>query len=119
MRDSLQLTPLMIRSCYDFLNTTEPFLEWNLPDSDDIIFRVGKDASCYGWHLLRNGRHTIVVSSATVGHTLQLVTTVSHEMIHIHEHIAKTATRGVKHNRAFAKYSAIVARIHGFDPKGF
>jgi hypothetical protein len=116
---TLKLTPDILRHAYEFLNSCEPFCRWNLPDSEDIIFHVAKSKNHHGWHNVRRGRHTIAISSAGVGHTLSLMATMAHEMIHLHETVAKLTPSNVQHGAAFKKLAARVCKIHGFDPKTF
>lgn len=117
---TLPLTADTLRAAYDYLNTTPPFNRWNLPDGEDVNFKVAKDPHNYAWHDKRKGkRHLLVVSQANVGHTQTLLESVAHEMIHVHEEHAGAGTRGVEHSRAFGKWAGQVCKIHGFDPKRF
>jgi hypothetical protein len=111
------VTPDILRACYNFLNETLPFNRWNLPDGDDVEFRVVRDPGLFGWYLLESGKHIIAVSSATVGHTDTLIRTMAHEMVHAHEHSVGPCKKG--HSRAFWAYAKQVCNAHGFDPKAF
>lgn len=106
-----------LRTAYDFLSESPPFNRWNLPDSDDVTFRVVRSKTNYGWHQFDGRRHTIAISSVTVRNTPVLVTTMAHEMIHVHE-CATCRPRG-EHSKAFRKWAAQVCRAHGFEPKEF
>ncbi len=116
---TLPLTPDTLRQAYDLLNTTPPFSRWNLPDADDITFKVVRDKTVAGWHTRVGGKHTIAISASCVGHTARLVETMAHEMIHVHEENARACREDVAHSAAFMKWAALVCKIHGFDPKGF
>ena len=106
-----------LRACYDFLNETLPFSRWNLPDGEDVEFRVVRDPSLFGWDLLENGRHINGISSTTVGHTDTLIRTMAHELVHLHEHHSGPCRKG--HSRAFRAYAKQVCKHHGFDPRAF
>lgn len=114
---TLPFTPDMLRAAYDFLNETPPFIRWNLPDSDDMQFRVAEDTAHHGW--LLSGRRkipVIAVSRSTIGHTYNLLVTVAHEMVHLHQHRAKLP---LTHGAGWKRLVAQVCRYHGFDPKMF
>jgi hypothetical protein len=117
---SLPLTKENLAACYDYLCTTQPFSEWNMPDSEDVKFRVVKSGDVRGWYLLEHdGSHTIAISSRCIGRTQSLVETMAHEMIHLHQGDVKMDSPGAQHNRAFWKLADIVCEAHGFDPKLF
>lgn len=114
---TIKLTPDVIRAAYDYLNATDPFLKWNLPDSDDLSFAVASDKNNHGWLTTRRGkRPRLTISRAVVGHTLSLITTVAHEMIHLHQYLTGMPQT---HGPAFDRLKARVCKIHGFDPKAF
>jgi hypothetical protein len=108
-----------LRSTYAFLCETPPFSRWNLPDADDVDFQVARSKAHYGWHTFDGRKHAIAISSATVRCTATLVTTMAHEMIHVHERQARACKPGVQHTAAFKKWAAQVCRAHGFEIKGF
>ena len=113
----MTLSKETLRACYDFLNETGPFNRWNLPDGEDVEFRVVRDPSLFGWYLLENGRHIIGISSTTVGHTDTLIRTMAHELVHLHEHNSGPCRKG--HSRTFRAYAKQVCAAHGFDPRAF
>lgn len=115
----LPLTKHVLRTCYDFLATTEPFVKWNLPDGEDVVFRTGRDQSCQGWHEMREGKHIIYISAARIGRTHALVEVMAHEMIHLYEREANFDRPNVEHSAAFRKLAARVCKVHGFDPQLF
>lgn len=116
---TLRLTSETLAAAYDYLATTEPFRKWNLPDSDDVVFRVVKDPTRRGFYR-RDGynRPSISVSSAAIGHSSSLIEVMAHEMIHLHEDATGMATAS-EHSAAYRKMAAVVCKIHGFDPKLF
>ncbi len=116
----LPLTPEMLRAGYDFLCATAPFKSWNLPDGEDINFVVikGRDTDARIW--FENKRPHIGISSARNGHTITVLSSIAHEVIHLHEDRCKIRHRGANHHSlAFRKWAAEVCAIHGFDPKLF
>ena len=115
---SLNLTPEILRAAYDFLCTTQPFSRWNMPDGEDVRFYVIRNRHVHGWYQKSPHAHEIAISSATVGHTAVLMTTMAHEMIHLHEKHNSVQGHG-EHSAAFKKYAERVSKIHGFDPKAF
>lgn len=118
---SLPLTPEVLAAAYDYLVTTQPFANWNLPDSDDIKFRVIRSRKVFAQYIY-DGGHTIEVSSGTVGHTKTLMETMAHELVHLHLRITGMESRSKSedvHNMPFRKLAAKVCATHGFDPKAF
>lgn len=114
---TLPLTAAIVRAAYDFLVETPPFDRWNLPDSDDLVFRAARDSGSHGWLTTkRNKKPELVVSRAIVGHTTTLLATVAHEMIHLHQY--RTGMPQT-HGEAFERLKAQVCKRHGFDPKSF
>lgn len=118
---TLLLTKEVLAAAYDFLSLTEPFRKWNLPDSEDVMFKVTKAKSHFAQYVW-DGSHCIEVSSACVGHTSTLMETMAHELIHLHLRLTGMESRSDNpnvHNAAFRKLAALVCGCHGFDPKGF
>lgn len=117
----LPLTPDVLASAYDYLVSTEPFCRWNLPDSEDIKFRVTRAKDCYAaYHY--DGGHTIDVSSSAVGQTDTLMQVMGHEMTHLHLRITGMESRSDNpnvHNGAFRKLAARICQTHGWDLKAF
>jgi hypothetical protein len=109
---TLPLTPEMLRAAYDYLRVSAPYDAWNLPDGDEVVFRVGRSHDTRGWYKLEKGRHVITVSARCIGRTDSLMAVMAHEMVHLE-------TPGAQHNAAFNKLAAKVCRLHGFDPKLF
>lgn len=118
-RTGLTLTPEIIARAYDYLNATEPFIRWNLPDSETLTFKVANAPDLRGWHTFDGERHVIHISRRTIVRTLSLMSTVAHEMIHVQEnHNIGCKGRG-EHSAAFNKWAEQVCREHGFDPALF
>lgn len=115
----LPLNHEILASAYDYLRTTPPFRDWNLPESEDVRFVVIRSEDTAGWHAIRNGRDVIGISSKCIGRTSSLMEVMAHEMLHLHQRKVAMETRGVIHNTAFKKLGAKVSAIHGFDPMLF
>lgn len=113
------IVPEMIRASYDLLCATPPFDRWNLPDSDEIIFKVNKTSALYAWQTFDGDRHTIGVSTARVGSVDVLNRCVAHEMIHVHEANVRLDRNDIEHSAAWKKWADQVCSIHGFDRKAF
>jgi hypothetical protein len=119
---SLPMTPESLAAAYDYLKTTPPFSKWNLPDSEDVLFKVGKYRTDYASYRWDGKQHTISMSANAIGHTVTLFRYLAHEMIHLHlEETGMESRTGGKdtHNAAFRKFAASVCRYHGFDVKAF
>lgn len=116
---TLALTTDTLRTAYEFLSTTPPFRDWNLPDGDDVRFRVVRNSREFAWHNVKDGQHIIAVSERLVGHTSTLLMTMAHEIIHLHQAHCGMETPGNDHNEAFGLLAEDVCRHHGFDPKAF
>ena len=120
---SLTLTPNMLAAAYDYLCETEPFSKWNLPDSEDVVFKVSKKQKEFGcYYLNADSKHTIEASCRSISHTETLMKLMSHEMIHLYlEKMGweSKSTDANTHNAAFRRFAAQVCRFHGFDQKAF
>lgn len=116
----LPLTVDMLRAAYDYLCTTPPFAKWNLPDGEDVKFRVGKTANLCAWveKISRKPHYTIVISQAKTSQTVSLMQHMAHEMIHVHLYMVGAETGG-EHNAAFRKLAVQVCKYHGFDLRLF
>jgi hypothetical protein len=117
---TLPLTPDILRTSYNYLSTTPPFDKWNLPDGDDIVFKVVTSIKLRGWYEIDkdNKRHTIAISSRYIGRTDSLMEVMAHEMIHLHQEHSGCNDRG-EHGRAFDKLAKKVCDTHGWDLKQF
>jgi len=115
---SLPLTPDLARCAYDLLCETPPFNRWNLPDGHDVAFHIVRSRQHYGRHWL-DGKHHMELSAGLIGTLDVLLSTVGHEMIHIHEARSGTAKAGVDHGAAFRKWAAQVCKSHLWDLKNF
>lgn len=116
---ALILTPEILRATYDLLTITEPFCKWNLPDGEDVKFKVVKNRKLCGWHEKFRKTHTICISQVFHGRMQPLLETMAHEMVHVHQWRHASLARGAEHGVSFKRYAAQVCKIHGFDLKLF
>lgn len=117
----IPLTPEVLAAAYDYLCTTPPFVDWNLPDSEDVTFRVIRSRKVFAQYIY-DGDHTIEVSSAMVGQTKTLMETMAHELIHVHLRLTGMESKSGNpntHNMPFRKLAAKVCAVHGWDVKAF
>jgi len=114
---TLRLTPDILASAYDFLRTTPPFKSWRLPEADDVAFHVVRDPAIYAdFGVDDDGGPLIRVSLAKNGHTVTLLQSMAHEMIHLRQF--QTGDKET-HGPRFQKVAAKVCAVHGFDHKTF
>jgi hypothetical protein len=116
---SLPLTCETLAAAYDYLRTTPPFHRWNLPESEDIAWRVIKSRTLFGWYDCIDGQHIIAISEYTVGSTDMLMRVMAHEMVHLYEKEVRIDHHETQHTAAFVKLGQQVSRVHCFDPKAF
>jgi hypothetical protein len=119
---TLPLTTEMMAAGYDYLATTPPFSGWNLPDAEDVVFKLSRGEREFGFYRWDGERHTITASVKAIGYTVTLMRFLSHEMIHLY--LEKMGWESVgggpnTHNAAFRKFAVQVCKYHGFDPKAF
>jgi hypothetical protein len=79
--DSKIVSKKSILLAYQMLRGMEPFCDWKLPTT--IQTKVVNDSTMYG--CFEDDPHTITISAARVWDVNQLVATVAHEMIHLHQ----------------------------------
>jgi hypothetical protein len=117
---TLPLTPDIIEAAYEFLRVTPPFKGWRLPPGDDVVFHVcGSKWMGYYCREIATGLHHISLSAKRVGHTNTVFHVMAHEMIHLHQAVAKTETANTEHNAEFNRLARQVCRLHGWDWKEF
>lgn len=118
-----KLTPGLLRVNYDMNRHTAPFDRWNLPDPEDVVFKVTRSRRTAGYHTtyIADGRHEIGISERCCGSLYTLTRIMQHEMVHAHQKntVPKTETPGVEHNAAFRRESDKVCAIHGWDRMEF
>lgn len=118
---TLPLSKEILAAAYDFLAVTPPFNKWNMPPSDEIGFKVSRSRSRFGFYRWDGTRHTITISSNSVAYSGTLMSTLSHEMIHLHlEELGMDGRGGTNtHTGAFRSLAEEVCKYHGFDHKAF
>lgn len=113
------LTPTILAKSYDLLRSTPPFDKWNLPEPEDITFKVRNVPHLRGQYVRYvGGKHEIMMSSANIDTLQWLTMTMGHEMIHLHQGETGMETKA-QHNTAFKKLAERVSRIHTWDRKMF
>jgi len=115
---TLRLTPDLLAAGYDYLRQTEPFKGWRLPEAEGIGFAVIADHKVYADFGTLNDTPIIRVSTAKNGHTLTILATLGHEMVHLYQWL-HGLDRGGEHNADFWKRAKRVCQAHGFDPRTF
>jgi hypothetical protein len=108
----LPLSPDLLAHIYDYLTCLPPFDKLNMPPSDDIKFRVMKSKRIFARYIMDGGTHRIDFSSGLVGSHAVIISTMSHEMIHLH--LAEIDACD-QHGPAFQELAEKVCTIHGFD----
>lgn len=111
----LRLTPDMLAAGYDFLRETQPFKGWKLPPAEDVGFAVIR-AAHFADFGFENGVPVIRVSETKNGHSVTLLATLAHEMVHLRQF--RLGDSG-NHNALFARLARAVCRAHGFDIRSF
>jgi hypothetical protein len=118
---SLPLTPIRIAVVYECLRAFPPFCRLSLPPAHQVTFQVSRSKDRFGHYTRYTGtdKHFIVVSTRMHGHFDTLAQTVAHEMIHLHQGVAKTETSGVMHNAEFRRIAGRVCKQFGWDASPF
>ena len=116
MAQHITLTPELMKALYDALDMTAPFSRWNLPDSDDMKFKVTRTVKEFGY-CAGNGPFTIYMSARLHSTLPIMLATMAHEMIHIRQAMLGDVRGG--HGKIFAKLADQVCAVHGFDRNSF
>ncbi len=85
-----------------------------MPESNTITFSITRSVGARG---SARGTDKIDISARNVGRLDNLLMTMAHEMIHIHNH-AKGHTRSA-HGGEFRRCADMVCKHHGFDRQMF
>lgn len=116
---SIQLNVEMLAHAYDYLCCTAPFDKWNMPPSEDIKFLVIKSPDRYAHYQLVRDVHNIAVSTKWVNRHQSLLSTMAHEMVHLHIRSAGIRQRHA-HGKAFQRLADEVCKCHvEFDRLNF
>lgn len=114
---TLHLTVSALAAAYDYLCEFEPFSKWNMPPSEDVKFNIIR-ADHYAHYQMVDGVHHISISAKLVGRHESLMSTLSHEMAHLHIRAANIPMR-TPHGKAFQKLADEICKIHEFDRLAF
>jgi SprT-like family len=109
------ITPEIIRAAYAYLAETPPFLNWHMPDAEDVKFTVIGAGKFYGrcaYPATEGVPYQIDISKAYHTHTATLMKTIAHEMVHVH---MAQAQMGWGHGKTFKALAKEVCDAHGFD----
>ena len=113
----MEITPEIVKGAYAYLSETPPFHDWHLPDADDMKFIISGAGKTYGrchYPPTRMGgrMYVIEISQSYHKHSVTLLNTVAHEMIHVHMNITGM---GRNHGKVFKLLAKEVCDAHGFD----
>ncbi len=114
---SIPLTPETLAACYDYLCTLPPASSWNLPHSEDVVFKVSRAKSVYG-RFHPTSPPMIEISSNHVGRHDTLLSTMHHEIVHLHQFMTGILKPN-GHCKAFQAFADQVCKVHEFDRKLF
>jgi len=114
MTEQKVVTKKSILLAYQMLRGMAPFTEWKLPTKVDT--KVVNDVSMYGCF---DEPGLITISTARVWDVNQLVATVAHEMIHLHQHKLKKLNEANPHDAFFMECAREVCVTLGFDKENF
>ena len=116
----MKLTPDISRAAYEYLVTTLPFSGWNLPDSEDISFKITGHKDRHGHYWARpKKKPEIAISTHYVVTTNTLLATMAHEMVHLHMHMTGLHKKEPGHGVAFKRFAKRICREHGWDEGTF
>lgn len=111
---TLPLTVESLAAAYDYLCEFPPFSKWNMPPSEDVSFKVLKTKDRTAHYVKISKGHEIAMSSAYVGSHEMLLSSMAHEMLHLH--CSQTCwNRRNPHDAAFQRFADRICKIHGFD----
>lgn len=116
---TIPLTPETLAAAWDYICTTPPFSEWNLPHSEDICFRVIRTKRVYGQLSFHGKHYTIDVSEARCGRHESILSTLAHEAVHMFQHSSCFMNARNYHDKAFWALADEVCSTHNFDRKLF
>lgn len=108
------LTPDLLERAYEMNRAMLPFRRMKLPDPDSIMFKVSAHSDRYGHFRATTDTsrdfHEISISSVLVTNPYTLLEVMAHEMIHLAQEVAGTASRQGQHNAEFWDLVAEVER---------
>lgn len=112
----MHLSPAILIAAYEYFRATPPFARWKLPPPEDVQFHVTGHLDRYGdCGPTDDGQHCIRASGKMIDHTITLMGTMAHEMVHLK--LEYEGHRGGDHGREFMRLWRLVCKHHGFDPR--
>jgi hypothetical protein len=112
----LPLNKEMIAAAYSYLRETKPFNTWDIPEASEITFGIQKRRDRHAhYQFKKNSGHHIVISSHLVGSHINLLATLSHEMIHLYMNLSGALDMRSPHGKDFQKLADRICKIHNFD----
>lgn len=112
----LPLNKEMIAAAYTYLRETKPFNGWAIPEANKIVFGIQKRKDRHAhYEFKKDGRHYIMVSASLVGSHINLLSTLSHEMIHLYLNVSGKMDMRSLHGREFQRLADRICKIHSFD----
>lgn len=117
----LKLTPKSLAAAYEYLRAEGPLSELGLPHARKIKFSVKNYRDRFS-HMIgyrRSKDAEIAISERYVGSSLILLSSMSHEQIHLYQHREGTETPNTHHNAEFEEIADRVCEFHHFDRKTF
>lgn len=119
---SLTINKEMLGPAYDYLRATKPFSRWKLPAADEVIFGIipNKDRSAHYYCRKSDGRHVIECSSHWNTRHVVLLSSLAHEMAHLHLNLTGRHSSRNPHNAEFWRLADRICKNHvEFDRAGF
>lgn len=109
------LTPSRLGAIYTMLLEFPPFNRWKMPKPKDVEFKVLTKKDRFGDWTHDGGLHIIRVSKPKHGHLVNVIGTVAHEMVHLHQYETGTFDDGNPHNETFHEIARQICERFGFD----
>ena len=116
---SLPITPERLAAVYAMLRAWPPFARWGLPEADEVAFRVARTRLRDAAWWIDGGTHHIEASEKRIGHLSTLCAAMGHEMLHLHQRIARIETPNTDHNADFVRKARLLCARFGWDPEQF
>lgn len=108
----LPITAEMVEHIYSYLSCCPPFDEFSMPHVEDVKFKILKSRKVFAQYRFEGGKHYIDVSSKLVGSHMMLLSSVAHEMLHMHLNEVGACD---EHGPNFQAFADVVCEVHGFD----
>jgi hypothetical protein len=110
----LKITPEVVAATWDYLAVILPL---KVPPSDDVRIVCNRNRKILAeWSHCNGASFQVTVNVAKTGALAELVRLVAHEMIHAHQTLAGSETKG-QHNADFYRLWRLCARRCGWDEK--